>query len=292
MGQVGFIGLGDMGVPMASRLARAGLSPLVWARRAEPLETVVALGAVAVDSADDVFRRSDHVILMLANAAAMDVVLGRGTPAFAGQVADTTVIHMGTTPPGYSVALEADILAAGGRYAEVPVSGSTGPAETGDLVAMAAGDPDVLASIEDIVGHMCRATVPCGAVPKALQMKLAVNTYLGGLMEGLFEAFHFAATADLNLETLAAVLEAGPMSCDVMRMKLPKLLSGDHSPQASIRQAVNNTVMITDEADRIGAHTPTLQVMRAVVEDASAQGMANEDVTAITKTLAARAAQQ
>jgi 3-hydroxyisobutyrate dehydrogenase len=81
------------------------------------------------------------VILMLADGAAMDSVLARGTPEIAARVAGRTVVHMGTTSPEYSRGLEADIGAAGGTYVEAPVSGSRKPAEAGELVAMLAGDP-------------------------------------------------------------------------------------------------------------------------------------------------------
>ncbi len=288
--RIGFIGLGDMGVPMAGCLADAGLTPLLWARRPESATPLLARGAERAETVDDLFAACDRVVLMLANGAAMDQVLGRRTDAFKIHVAGHIIIHMGTTPPEYSEALGQDIAVAGGHYAEVPVSGSTGPAATGDLVAMAAGEPDVLDSIKDVIAPMCRATVPCGAVPKALQMKLAVNTYLCGLVTGLFEAFNMARHADLDLETLAKILEAGPMNCDLMRMKLPKLIHEDYAPQGSIRQAVNNTTMIVNEGKRVGAAMPTTEVMLALVQEAFAAGWENEDMAAVTKALAARTA--
>lgn len=287
MGQrIGFIGLGDMGVPMAGRLADAGLNPLVWSRRPESAEPVIARRAERAASVDELFDACDRVVLMLAHAEAMDEVLGRGTPDFARRVSGVTLIHMGTTPPGYSEALSAAVIEAGGQYAEVPVSGSTGPAETGDLVAMTAGSHAAIAAAEEIVAHMCRAIVPCGEVPKALQMKLAVNTYLGGLVTGLFEAFNLARKADLDLPTFARILEAGPMSCDLMRMKLPKLLDEDYAPQGSIRQACNNMKMIVDEGARIGAPMPVSQVMRDLVDAAARAGWQDEDMIAMTKVLA------
>ena len=286
--RIGFIGLGDMGVPMACRLADAGLNPLVWSRRAESAVPVVARGAELAPSVDAVFGACDRVVLMLANATAMDEVLGRGTDAFDARVKDVTAIHMGTTPPGYSEGLARDIIAAGGQYAEAPVSGSTGPAETGDLVAMTAGSPAALEAAQDVITHMCRAIVPCGKVPKALQMKLAVNTYLGGLVTGLCEAFNLARKADLDLATLAKVLEAGPMNCDLMRMKLPKLMAEDYAPQGSIRQACNNMTMIVDEGARMGAAMPVPSVMLDLVLAAAESGWENEDFAIMTKVLAAR----
>lgn len=284
--RVGFIGLGDMGVPMAARLAEAGLNPLLWSRRPESADPVVAKGGQRAASVDDLFDACDRIVLMLANGEAMDEVLGRGSPELARRVSGVTLIHMGTTPPGYSEALAADVIEAGGQYAEVPVSGSTGPAATGDLVAMAAGSAAALAAAKEIVAQMCRAIVPCGEVPKALQMKLAVNTYLGGLVTGLFEAFNLARTAELDLPTFAKVLEAGPMSCDLMRMKLPKLLNEDYAPQGSIRQACNNMKMIVDEGARMGAPMPTSQVMLDLANAAARAGWQDEDMIAMTKVLA------
>lgn len=286
--RIGFIGLGDMGVPMAGRLADAGLNPLVWSRRAESADSVITRGAERATSVDALFAACDSVVLMLANAQAMDVVLGRNTADFSKRIAGVTLIHMGTTPPGYSQALAEDVHSAGGQYAEVPVSGSTGPAATGDLVAMAAGADEVLANITDIVAPMCRTVIPCGAVPKALQMKLAVNTYLAGLATGLFEAFNLASMAELDLDTFASVLEAGPMNCDLMRMKLPKLIHEDYAPQGSIRQACNNMRMIVDEGARVGAAVPTIQVILQLVEEAAERGWENEDMIAIIKVLTAQ----
>ncbi|MCG6882242.1 MAG: NAD(P)-dependent oxidoreductase [Silicimonas sp.] len=287
-GRVGFIGLGNMGVPMAGRLADAGLAPLVWARRPESAEPVIARGAEWADTVDALFTACDRVVLMLADANVMDEVLGRGTPDFARRIEGVTLIHMGTTPPGYSAGLAADVTASGGHYAEMPVSGSTGPAATGDLVAMSAGSETALALAEDIVLHMCQGIVPCGEVPKALQMKLAVNTYLFGLTSGLFEAFNLARQADLDRATLARVLQDGPMNCDLMRMKLPKLLQDDFAPQGSIRQACNNMQMIVDEGTRVGAAMPISETTLDLVTEASRIGWDDEDIVAITKVLAER----
>ncbi len=289
--RIGFVGLGDMGVPMAGRLADAGLNPLVWSRRLVSAEPVIARGADRAASLDDLFTACDRVVMMLADAVAMDEVLARGMPDFAVRVQGVTLIHMGTTPPGYSKLLEKDVLAAGGQYAEIPVSGSTGPAATGDLVAMTAGSGAAVAAAEDIVAHMCRAIVPCGEVPKALQMKLAINTYLGGLVAGLFEAFNLARSAELDLSTFVRVLEAGPMNCDLMRMKLPKLVDGDYAPQGSIRQARNNMKMIVDEGARMGAPMPTSEVILELVEEAARSGWEEEDIISMTKVLASRGQQ-
>src|SRR4051794_10775142 len=129
-----------MGEPMALHLARAGIPLVVWNRTPDRAEPLRRAGARVAGSPDEVFERAAVVILMLATEAAVDEVLGRGTSRFAGLVADRTVVHMGTASPAWSRALEADVRAAGGGYVEAPVSGSRGPAQAGELIAMLAGD--------------------------------------------------------------------------------------------------------------------------------------------------------
>lgn len=181
-----------MGRPMALNLARAGTPLVVWNRTPARCAPLRAAGAEVAAGPAEVFERAGTVLLMLADEEAVDAVLGRGTPDFAARVAGHTVVHMGTTSPEYSAALEADVRAAGGAYAEVPVSGSRVPAEQGQLVAMLAGDPAAVTAVRPLLASLCSETFDCGPVPNALLMKLSVNLFLITQVTGLTEAFHFA----------------------------------------------------------------------------------------------------
>lgn len=221
------------GRPITSCLARAGAQPLLWARRPASAAEILPLGAELAPDIDALCAGANIICVMLAHAQALDDVFGRNTPDFARRLAGKTLVQMGTTAPGYSQALGRDVLECGGCYEELPVSGSTGPAAEGQLIAMTAGAGDNIARIAPLVAPMVARIIPCGSVPKALQMKLAVNTCPVGLVGGLFEAFDFAEARDLDLTTFQQILEAGPMSNDLMRMKLPKLIGAEHSPRAA-----------------------------------------------------------
>src|ERR1700741_601613 len=172
---IGFIGLGVMGTPMALNLARSGTPLVVWNRSADKAELLRDAGAAVAASPDEVFQRASIVILMLANEPAIDHTLGRGTSRFAANVAQHTIVNMGTTSPGYSHGLEAEIRAAGGSYVEAPVSGSRKPAEAAQLVAMLAGEHEAVERVRPLLQPMCHEAFVCGPVPGALLMKLAVN---------------------------------------------------------------------------------------------------------------------
>jgi 3-hydroxyisobutyrate dehydrogenase len=289
---VGFLGLGLMGEPMAYNLLRAGTKLVVWNRTAARTEPFRAGGADVAGSVAEVFERAPVVLAMLANGAAIDATLGRGTPEFAALVAGRTLVHMGTTAPAYSAGLEADVRAAAGRYVEAPVSGSRGPAQAGELVGMLAGEPDAVGTVRPLLAPMCRQTVECGPVPSALTMKLAVNLYLITTVTGLAEAAHFAAVHGLDLETFRSVLDAGPMASTVSRGKLAKLLAGDLSPQAAAADVLMNNELVAAAARAAGMASPALDVSHALFAEAVAQGHGGQDMIAVIRALETRTAAQ
>lgn len=285
---VGFIGLGVMGGPMALNLARAGIPLVVWNRTAARAEPLRAAGAEVALCPAEVFERSGVVFLMLAGGPAIDAALARGTTDFAGYAAGRTVVHMGTTSPEYSRALEADVRAAGGRYAEVPVSGSRVPAEAGRLVAMLAGDPAALEDVRPLLGPMCHETFDCGPVPNALLMKLSVNLFLITLVTGLTEAFHFADRQGLDRKLFLDVLDAGPMASAVSRMKAPKLLDGDFAVQAAAQDVLMNNELIAEAARSAGLASPLLDVCHTLFKETVTLGHGGTDMVAVLRAIEAR----
>jgi 3-hydroxyisobutyrate dehydrogenase len=225
---------------------------------------------------------------MLADGRAMDTVLARGDRAFADRVNGRTVVHMGTTSPAYSRGLEANIRSVGGRYVEAPVSGSRRPAEAGQLVAMLAGEVNVLVEIRPVLAPMCRETMVCGPVPNALLMKLSVNLFLISLVTGLAEAVHFAENNGLDLEQLVAVLDAGPMASDVSRVKAPKLVGRDFTVQATISNVLENNRLIAEVAREVGIASPLLDVCHALYAETFALDLGKADMVAVLKAIEAR----
>ena len=284
----GFIGLGIMGQPMALNLARHGLPLVVWNRTAVRCEPLRQAGASVAASPAEVFRRAGTVIVMLADDAATDAVLSRGTPQFTAHPGRRTIVHMGTTSAGYSRALEADIQAAGGRYVEAPVSGSRGPAEEGRLVVMLAGDEAPVDDVRPLLRPLCRQIIACGAVPSALMMKLAVNIFLIAQVTGLAEAFHFADRQGLDHRRFLDVLDAGPMASDVSRAKAVKLRTGDFAAQAAILDVLKNNRLIAEQARATGIATPLLDACHALYGETAALGCGDQDMTAVLRAIEAR----
>lgn len=278
---VGFIGTGTMGLPMAGRLLDAGFPLVVWNRTSARGESLRARGAILAESVDALFERCAVILIMLLDERAADAVLQPGTPPFARRVRGRTIVMLGTTSPAYSQALEAQVHACGGRYVEAPVSGSRDPAASGSLVGMTAGDVEAVRFVEPLLATLCRQVFSCGAVPGALRMKLAVNHYLVVLVAALAEAVRSAEACGIDLGTFRDVLDAGPMASPVSRAKLDKLLQRDFSPQAAIHDVAAIAALVRDQARAGGVDVPLAETTARLFAEARERGLAGLDMAAV-----------
>jgi 3-hydroxyisobutyrate dehydrogenase len=277
-----------MGEPMAVNLAKAGVPLLVWNRTPGRDAQLRSAGASVAENLDQIFDECVVVFAMLADEAALDAVLARDGRRFGRRVEGRTFVHMGTTSPEHSAELETCLRAAGGRYVEAPVSGSRGPAERGQLVAMVAGEPTAVESVQPLLPLLCRESFNCGAVPNGLLTKLAVNSFLITMVVGLVEAVRLAGAAGLDLSTLAAVLDAGPMASSVSTMKLDKLLRSDFDAQAAAADVFKNSALIAAAASTAGTAAPLLETSRDLFAETVAMGHGADDMIAVVHALAAR----
>ncbi|WMJ69268.1 NAD(P)-dependent oxidoreductase [Stenotrophomonas sp. 24(2023)] len=285
---IGFIGLGVMGTPMAIQLAKAGNAVLAWSRSSHNDAAVQAAGVRIAGSLDTVFEQCTTVVLMLANDAAIDSVLGRQSPAFAPRVRGRRLVNMGTSSATYALALAREVDANGGRYVEAPVSGSRVQAENAQLVILLAGAADDIAQVTPLLAPLGRQCVACGEVPAALRMKLSVNLYLITLVTGLAEAAHLAESQGIALERFAEVLNAGPMASDVSRIKLDKMVRGDYAVQASIADVFKNSQLVAGAAREAGMQAPLIAASDALFARTLAMGLGGQDMAAVLEAVRAR----
>ena len=288
--ELGFLGLGLMGQPMALNLARSGAPLTVWNRSREKCEPLRAAGSAIASSPAELFARAEVVFAMMVNEEATDAVLERGSPAFSRMVRGRTVVCMSSHAPDYSRALAAEVSAAGGRYVEAPVSGSRKPAEAGQLVALVAGEPKVVTEVAPLLAPMCRQIVRCGAVGNGLLMKLAINLLLNQSIAALAEAFHFADGHGLDLHAFEAAINAGSMASDLTRVKIPKLVARDFAPQAAAADALNSQRTIAAAAQRAGLATPLLDAGIKLYEETLALGHGRLDMVSVLAAIEARTA--
>jgi 3-hydroxyisobutyrate dehydrogenase len=173
--RIGFVGLGNMGLPMSRRLVEAGHEVVAFDVAPEARERVAEVGATAVDAVTGV-AGAEMIILMLPNSAIVTQVLGELRPQLAQ---GTLVIDMSSSEPGRTRELAAELEAEGVRMIDAPVSGGVKGAVSGKLTVMAAGteaDLDRATPVLEVLGRVVRAgSVGAGHAIKALNNLLSAT---------------------------------------------------------------------------------------------------------------------
>ncbi|GLB09954.1 hypothetical protein AtubIFM57258_005888 [Aspergillus tubingensis] len=283
--RLGFLGLGVMGTPMAINLSKH--YPLTaWNRSANKFHALKTASPTArfAPTPTAVALNSDIIFTMLFNAPAIDSIL---TTSFLSSLRDKVLINTSSIPVSYSQHLSTIVHSAGGKYIEMPVSGSKVPAEQGQLVGMIAGDPDVVETVvKPVVKPLTCAAVYCGReIGSGLKMKYAVNTLLITLTVGLAESMNLAKAQGLDLEAWGKVLAAGPMASRYSGVKVEKMLRGDWEAQAAIKDCFNSTELIRAAAREVGVECPLMDVCGGLYGRAVEGGLGGEDMSAVGKVI-------
>ncbi len=285
MSQLGFLGLGTMGEVMALRLLRAGHALHVWNRTATKAEPLRAAGALIAASPAEAIAACPVIFLMLADGAATDAVLGRDTPAFAATVRGKTFVNCATVSPDYSRGLERDLLAAGARFVEAPVSGSRKPAENGTLIAMLAGAPESVAAVAPLFAPLARQAVDCGPVPNGMLTKLATNILLVNSVAALAEMMRFADAHGLDRAKVAEVVSNGQLGSDNVRIRSAKLAQNDFAPHSAIRNVLDSLGRTGEAAATVGCALPLTTLTLDLLRETIRLGHAEEDMIAMLRAI-------
>jgi 3-hydroxyisobutyrate dehydrogenase len=205
--RIGFVGVGNMGWPMAASLVRAGFAVDVADIRREVADNFVQqVGGFAPDGLRELAERADVVVTMLPTSAVVARVLGDGV--LAGVRPGTVVIDMTSGQPAATQALAVEVAARGAVLIDAPVSGGVSRAKTGQLAIMVGGAEADIARVRPVLDAMGTTITRCGDVGAGQAMK-ALNNLVsaGGFLIGV-EALLMGAKFGLDPGLMTDVLNA------------------------------------------------------------------------------------
>ncbi|KAL6822670.1 hypothetical protein J3E69DRAFT_337618 [Trichoderma sp. SZMC 28015] len=278
---VGFLGLGVMGTPMALNLCRR-FPTTVWNRTASKCAALIQAGAGLGQTPAKVVEQSDVIFTMMFDGPAIRSVIDDD---FRKALRGKTLVNTSSVSVEFSQSLAKEVQEAGGKFIEMPVSGSKVPAETGNLVGMMAGDQAECERIRPFVEPITSAAVYCGPIGAGLKTKYAVNIFLITVTAGLAESMNLARAQGLNLEAFSSVLDAGPLASAYSKIKLAKMAKQDWSAQAAVKDCYNSTELIRTAAKAAEAKTPLIQVCNSLYKQAIDSGLEEEDMIAVYRVL-------
>jgi 3-hydroxyisobutyrate dehydrogenase len=282
MSTIGFLGLGEMGRPMASRLLHAGHHLTVWNRTAERTELLAREGAAVATTPANAAAGADFVITMLATPEALEQVLFGSAglaPALApGQV----LIDMSTVGPD-EVRSVAARLPQGVSLVDAPVRGSVPQATSGRLEVFVGATDEDYARVRPILEPM--GTVRhTGGPGSGAAMKLVANLALGAAIVTLGEALALGESLDLERDVLLAALADSPIG-PIVQAKRSNVESGDFAPSFKLRHAAKDLRLVTEAAAARGRELKQARANRAWLDEAAERGAADLDFSAVVATI-------
>ena len=277
--QVGFIGIGNIGKPMAEQIIRAGHTLVVHDLRRDAASSLVADDAIWAESPAEVATRCDVVCTCLPGPTEVEpVVLSEGGIAAAIMPGSVYVDH--TTNAPSLVRRLRDLLATKGvDTLDAPVSGGMEGARTRDLVMLVGGDATVVERVRPVLDSMAKTVMHVGDVGAGCVCKLAHNCAGFSINLAMVECMTLAVKAGVDPATLVDVFQR----CAIGRrfdlhVRLPAtLFQGDFDPRFALKVANKDMTLATELAQSLGVPMRLAEASAAQMSEAMSRGMGEQD---------------
>ncbi|MAN74767.1 MAG: hypothetical protein CME85_09240 [Henriciella sp.] len=229
--KIGYIGLGDIGAPMAERIAAAGWPLTVWNRTRDKMQPLLTAGAEAATSPSEIAETCDVIFTCLGSVSAMHEVMSgeqgllRATPSKARLLVDNS-----TVPPVDAVDIANHLADASIHYVDAPVSGGAIGARAGTLAVMVGGDQQDVALAEPVLKSFASKITHLGPVGSGQAMKACNQVLNFGTMAALAEAVALGGRYGLEPGIIVEAVAGGFAESSVSREFGRSISADDTSP--------------------------------------------------------------
>jgi 3-hydroxyisobutyrate dehydrogenase-like beta-hydroxyacid dehydrogenase len=285
---VGFVGLGNMGLPMARNLLKRGFRLRVYNRSAARAGELAALGATVVDVPADAVTANGVVVTMVSDDAALGAVTG-GPGGFGARLGRGGLhVSMSTVSPRLVRELAEQHRQAGAGLVCAPVSGRPDAAEAAALTVWLAGAEQDKRRALPVLEAMASAIHDVGAEPAAASVaKLAANLLVLASVEALAEALELAARDGVERRQLASALTERLFAGPVMTGYAARLASGAQDERGfKVALALKDIDLVLKTAAATDARLPFAQALQQRLQALQARGLGERDVSSLAADLA------
>jgi len=281
---IGFIGLGVMGKPMAKHLIAKGHRVTVHNRSRGAVDELVAAGATAGTSAADVASQSSIVITMVPDTPDVELVITGSDGVLAAMQPNSVVIDMSSISPVATKRLAAAVAAKGGAMLDAPVSGGEIGAINATLSIMVGGDAAAFARVRPVLECMGNPEriVHIGSEPGSGQLcKICNQVAIGGALAGVSEAMALARKAGVDGARVRQALLGGFASSRVLEVHGERMLKSDYKPGFRTKLYQKDMRLANEAAAAHAVAMPATALVTQLVNALVASGGADLDYSAI-----------
>lgn len=279
---VGFVGLGRMGRPMASNLCRKGFRLLVNDVNRAAMEELAQLQAKPCDTVAELAAASDVVVTMLPDSTVVHDVLSMADGVFAHARPGTTVLDMSTIDPDTTDTLAKAAKERGLGFVDAPVGRLASHADRGESLFMVGGETADFERVKPLLEAMGSTIYHCGPAGSGTRTKLVNNFLAVASCQMNAEALSLSQRFGLNLERTLEVLYGTTAVNGQLKIAWPaKVLRGDTEPGFTIDLAHKDLTLIVEAANAARVPMPMAAAAREAFSVARARGFGGQDFSAM-----------
>lgn len=280
---VGFVGLGIMGKPMAMNIQKAGHTVYAFDFHMERAEELVAAGGVACANGREVAENSDVVITMLQNSPNVQSALFDENGLAEGLSAGKCVIDMSSIAPLASREFAAKLEEQGVDFMDAPVSGGEPKAIDGTIAVMVGGKQEVFDKYEDLLKTMASTVTLVGGVGAGNITKLANQMIVAVNIAAISEAYSLAKKAGVEPANVYQAIRSGLAGSVVMDQKSQKIFDGDFTPGFRIELHIKDLQNALDTSHSVNVAAPFTSLAMEIMQSLRASGHDKDDHSGIAE---------
>jgi 2-hydroxy-3-oxopropionate reductase len=285
MAELGFIGVGIMGKPMAGHLVKAGHKVLVYDVNAAAVQELAAKGAVACKSSQEVAEKTGIIFIMVPDTPDVEAVLfGKGGLA-EGLKAGSIVVDMSSISPIATKEFAKRLAAMGVQMLDAPVSGGQVGAENAALSIMVGGDPGVFEKIKPYFELMGKNIVRIGGNGDGQTCKVANQIVVALTIEAVAEALLFASKAGADPVKVRSALLGGFAQSRILELHGERMIKRTFNPGFRIRLHQKDLNLALQAARSMGMSLPNTATAQELFNAVAAQGGIDLDHSALVFAL-------
>ena len=275
MKNIGFIGIGLMGFPMAKNLLKSGYNLKAFNRTQNKSDKLKEFGAEISTSIKDAVTNSDVIITMLTDDAAVEKVMS--SDEFISNIKEgATVIDMSSVNPVLTIKYSKKLKEKKINYLDAPVSGGTIGAEEATLAIMVGGDEETFKNCYELLKKMGNPTL-VGPVSSGQISKLANQIIVGVTIGAVAEAITLCEKSGTNPNKMIEALSGGWADSKILQTHGKRMIDKDFTPKGKTTTQLKDMTNIVNAGKAVETHLPISSLIKEMYKDLVADGHGNTD---------------
>ena len=282
---VGFIGLGIMGKPMAGHILHAGYPLMVFNRTLSKTEDLAKAGAVVAESPAQLAGRCPIVITIVTDSPDVEEVIAGPQGVLAGIQPGSVVVDMSTISPEVERQLAQALENRDCLLVDAPVSGGDIGAQKGTLAIMAGGERTAFEKVKPVLETMGKSITYCGPVGSGQLTKLSNQILVAVTLLGVCEALLFARKSGLDPATMINAVAGGAAGSWQLSNLGPRIANADYAPGFMVDLIQKDLRLVMEASRSVAAPLPATSLVHQFFLAAQADGFGREGTQALATVL-------